>query len=251
MPSMDQRSTNAATQEIRAMTSRPMTTATGPQTQVNSGERGASLIEYALLVGAITVVLIGAVKVVGNHSSESTAAAATAMSTPSGAGNPAPEGGGDGDGGGGSGGGGGAATTTTTSTAPTPTTSPPTPTTAPEPEPTSGSVGLEDVTVARSGSNWTAETTVSIVDDTGQPVAGATVEVTVRYRERQWYGYEWQEESVQVETGADGTADLGAGPYKRSGSGSVDEIEFVVESAQLPDDLEWDQAVQTVGADAP
>jgi Flp pilus assembly pilin Flp len=237
------------------MTSRLMTSAAGPQAHVHRGERGASLVEYALLVGVISVVLIAGVKLVGNNSSDSMEGAATAIAAPSGAGGPAP--GGDGGGGGGGGGAGtttptSAAPTPTTSAAPTPTTAPPAPTTAPAPTATSGSVGIGDVEVVKSGSNWTAETTVSIVDDTGQPVVGATVDLTVRYRERGWLGYTWHEESVQVETGPDGTADIGAGPYKRgSGIGSVGQIEFVVKSAALPDDLAWDQNVQTAGATAP
>lgn len=227
-------------------------------------QRGATLAEYALLVGLVALVCLGAITVLGLRSKdtvEEVSAQVDRGETPPGGGNGAGDGDGgidDGGGGGGIDDGGGAqgGTTTTSTTAATTTTSTPTttttqplttttadpstPTTAPLPAPGEDyptESGFADPDLVVEGLDWRVETGLVLWADDGTPLrdTDATVEIWRHVLTR--YGWRWARSVVPVTTGADGTAPFSTPDYPGWGSGEVDRVVIRIVSV---DDPSWD-----------
>ena len=240
-------------------------------------QRGASLIEVALIVAVVAAVALVALRFVGTRSSSSLDAAGQ---TSHAAGR---DGGGTGGSGGGtSGGTGGGGTdpgiptttlsgwnsgsgsgdipptipgttvppTTTTTTSPTTTTTAAPTTTAP---PSVATATLANGTARMiSSSSWQAGATLTLVDQVGTPMAGATVTVQVRALKINWNGSQsW------VTTTVDGTVDgaghlaLDTGPYKSSGGGRITKVEYTVLDVALAGDGTWDGGLPSLTVAAP
>lgn len=127
------------------------------------------------------------------------------------------------------------ATPTTTTTAAPTTTMAPTTTTAPP----VGGAEFAATTSARSGSsNWTAGATLVLADRSGGPMPGAVVSVRARaYKANGSY----TDETITVTVGSDGTAQIGSGPYRRTGSSRVTSVTYTVTAVDPPAGATWDR----------
>lgn len=193
------------------------------------GSRGATMVEYALLITLCAGLTIGAVTSVGSQSS----AAFSTMSSrvnewgpKAGPSTSAP-----------SGGGGGAGMTTSSTDVSTPTSS--------DPVATMSSATWSSSNAVRSGTKWTANATLLVVDDLGQPISAGAVTVVVRFYQQGSGGvWSWQQATQVVTTGADGSALITAGPYKWStGRNQVTQVELSVQDVTTPDGLPSDGTV--------
>jgi Flp pilus assembly pilin Flp len=227
-------------------------------------QRGATFVEYAMLMGLFAAASTAGINVVNKESGEkvtsvsatvgelprvqgsvpvSTVAVKVPATTAPPATTAAPA---------------TTSTSTTTTVKPTTTTSTTTSTTAAPPTtkaPTKGSVALPTPTAVKSSDDktWTATTTLTVMDNNGTPVAGATGNVKIRtYTRGQSNSWQWQEKVVSYKTGADGKVVLSTDALQYTGgTGQVTKVEFVLESAQMPNNLPWDQSKSTVSADRP
>lgn len=224
-------------------------------------ERGVTAVEWGLLVAVIAVVCLGALKLLGDSSSESFDEVAVATGSSGGS---SSGGGGGGSGGGGSSGGGGGgggsptsttspststtAAPTTTTVAPTTTTSAPATTTTTLPPLGPGypsTSGFAAADVQTSGGSWRAETSLVIRAEDGTPLPGTTATVRIWRRERRGNGWRWESSTVQVTTGANGAVDLDSGSWPRWGGDRVSQVHFELLGTNHPD---WDGEEHSVSA---
>ncbi|RPI10427.1 MAG: hypothetical protein EHM63_03140 [Actinobacteria bacterium] len=56
---------------------------------------------------------------------------------------------------------------------------------------------------------------------------------------------QWVEETVTLTANASGQVLRNAGPYKRSGKDSVDQVQFVVMSVAMPSGFAWNNSAPT------
>lgn len=186
------------------------------------GERGATLVEYALIVAIVAVGLIGATDLLGaaaeakfesagegisvsDGSTPTTAPTPTTTPTPTTAPTTVP-------------GGGGGGTTTTTSTVP-----------EADPVPTRSYSTWGPGSTQQKGNTWSAQVPIVITDDLGQRVEGATVTVRVEYRDSTG----WHTSTTQVKTtGANGALTFSSDDLARTGKDPVTEIRFTVTSVE-------------------
>lgn len=176
-----------------------------PLSRFRLADRGASVAEYALLVALISVVAIGAIKALGDSSSDGFTDAASGIGEDSEGAGPHPgpppsvpdggSGGGPGDDGGdlgGSGGSGGSGGTTTTTAPPAtvPPTTTPAPTTSTTTPPASGSSGWSGAKATPNGNKWNSQATVKIFGTNGEPLTGVNAGVQIRVVQvyRTWDG---------------------------------------------------------------
>jgi hypothetical protein len=121
--------------------------------------------------------------------------------------------------------------------------------------PTSGGITLPAPTTSENTDNntWAATSTMVVKDNNGTPIAGAKVNVKIRKKTRdQNNNWQWVEETKSYTTNAEGKIVISSGDMKSSaGVGRVNEVQFVIESAQMPNNLAWDQQKTTVSADRP
>jgi hypothetical protein len=92
-----------------------------------------------------------------------------------------------------------------------------------------------------------------VKDNNGTPIAGAKVFVKIRKKTRdQNNNWQWVEETKTYTTNAQGQVVITTGDMKATGGkGRVNEVQFVIEGAQMPNNLAWDQQKTTVSADRP
>jgi Flp pilus assembly pilin Flp len=196
--------------------------------------RGATLVEYALIVAVVAMVTMTSIEAMRGHVGAILGAltrdieTSSYRRTPAGTTSVPP-----------------VATTAPPSTAAPTTIAPTTTTTTPA---TSGSADLANPTATSNGYTWTATSSVSLRDENGRPIADAVVTVTIRHQVRSWFGTSWQETQVEVTTGGDGTAAIQAGPYWRL---TTAEVEIQVTGATLPGGLTWDGQASSATAHAP
>lgn len=199
-----------------------------PPRPTSRPQRGATIVEYSLLVAILAVGTLGAISFVQDSAKAKTEHSAEHISTRT---IPTP-------------------TTaddeghlpTTTSTPPTTTTEPPPPpppssttTEPPPPTPTSATAnwtGTSKDTRRRNGNDeWRANATIQVTDDLGNPVSGATVSVRISFRR----GTSWQNVSTLSETtGSAGSLTVQSGYYRTSGTSRADEIRFSITSVSTP-----------------
>lgn len=225
-------------------------------------QRGATLAEYALLVGLVALVCLGAITLLGLRSKDTVEEVSAQVD-----GGEAPPGDDDGGGGGGSsddGGGGGSSgdgggstgdgVTTTTTTTPTTTKPPPTTTTTTTPGATTSTTvsaplpgsdyptesGFAEGTPVVDGLEWRVETGVVLWSQDGTPLrdTDATVEIWRHVLTR--YGWRWVRSLVPVTTGSDGTAPFTTPEYPGWGSNAVDRVVVRIVSV---DDPSWDGSI--------
>jgi Flp pilus assembly pilin Flp len=230
-------------------------------------QRGATAIEVALIIALIATVTIGADRLLGTNSSKKLGKASDGVSGSTattisggggddggGGGGTGGGGGGTGDGGGGTGGGSqstttvvgaGGSTTTTTGTTST-TTEPVSRTTVPA----VAAAQFSQANASRSGTHWSASAQLLLHDQTGAPLAGATVTIAVEvYTENSRGIGTWSTTTVTLVTAADGTALLSSGPYSAS---KVSTIEYAVTTVDDGSQgATWDGASTTVQINAP
>lgn len=236
-------------------------------------QRGATLAEYALLVGLVALVCLGAITVLGLRSKDTVEEVSAQVDR-----GERPPGDGDGGGGGGGGRGGGTAdggsggdggtgdssgdgvttttTTTTTSTTTTTTTTAPPPTTTTPGATTSTTVdaplpgsdyplesGFADATRVVDGLDWRVETGMVLWSQDGTPLrdTDATVEIWRHVLTR--YGWRWARSLVPVTTGSDGTVPFTTPEYPGWGSNAVDRVVVRIVSV---DDPAWDGSIGTL-----
>ena len=127
-------------------------------------------------------------------------------------------------------------TTSTTTTSTTTTVKPTTTTTTTTPKATKSSSTMAQATAtASSKSKWQADTTVTIKDNLGVPVVGATVTVSVRTL----VNGAWITTSTQAVTGPGGAVSVTASNLNRTGKDTVDQVQFVVTGVSAAG-LTWD-----------
>jgi Flp pilus assembly pilin Flp len=141
-------------------------------------------------------------------------------------------------------------TTTTTTTAPTTTTTRPATTTTTAPAgPTKTGATFGTATTSSSYFGWNLSTSLTVKGNNGAVLAGATVTVTLHYPVATWYGTTYTDTTVTVTTDAQGKATINAGPFGQSIWGSTSQVQLTVTgitSGTVP----WDgtAASQTVNA---
>jgi Flp pilus assembly pilin Flp len=192
-------------------------------------ERGASLVEYALLVAVLALGTLAGLDALQSSASAAFREQAAEMSDP-----PAAD----------------VASNTPTTAAPTtapptttpPTTAPPTTTrptttttsttttttttttTVPKATTATGTWGATSAT--RDGNRWNASATLTVTDDRGQAVRGATASVKVEYRID---GGGWQTgQPVSGATSSSGTLQVSTADLARSGKSPVTSIRYTV-----------------------
>ena len=188
-------------------------------------ERGATLVEYALIVALVAVGTLGGIDAMQSGAQRATEQTASEISTRSVPSVPEPDGDGGGD-----------ATTTTTTQPPTttttttPTTTTTTTTTTTIPPASTMSASWGNATTQTNGwSNWKALATLTVRDNRSQAVSGATVRIGVQY----YRDGRWRDASdIPGSTNSNGQVTIDSGWYARNGGSSnrVDQIRFVVES---------------------
>ncbi len=164
------------------------------------GDRGATLVEYALMLCLVAVLCTTAIRGLGNKSSDSFADAHAGISAA------ATTAGGSGDGGDGAGGGDGGDGGATTALAPS-TTLAATATTVPATTTTLTQTWIElsnPTTAQPTSSAWTATSRLSVLSTSAVGVPGAVVTMKVRSLKN---GV-WSEATVNVTTAANGTVTL-------------------------------------------
>lgn len=211
-------------------------------------QRGATLAEYALLVGLVAIVCVGAVTLLGHRSRATVDEVASrvdsghrdAGSTPT-----------DGTGDGGGGVTPTSTTTVTSTTISTTTTAPTTSTTAPAttttlaggPAPAvpgpefpadSGFVPPEQVI---EGLDWHLDTALVLRSDDGSPLRSTDATVEIWRHVYTTYGWRWVRSLVPVTTGADGTTPFATPAYRAWGSNAVDRLVVTIIDV---DDASWD-----------
>ena len=118
---------------------------------------------------------------------------------------------------------------------------------------TGGFTVATPTTATASGNKWTAQTIFTAKDNNGVALAGAIVNVKIRYYTKDGNGtYQWQDAVTQATTTASGAVTIYSDVVKNgTGTSSVSQIQFVIESVQMPNNLGWDQKKSTVTASAP
>lgn len=208
----------------------------------DQAERGASLVEYALLVALIATASIGAISAIGDESRQKLEGVGEEIATDDPSGEPAgPTGGSGGSGSGGGGSSSGATTTTSSTSAPTSTTEHPV-TSPPAPVAVTGQ--FSDVESWRSGWSWRGSTKLRIRDQHGDAVPDATVRIRIS-------GRDIDAQTVTVTTGSHGTTTLEVGPYALYWQDAVDEVEVTIVGIDAGDELLWDGEGGTVTLHAP
>ena len=211
-------------------------------------DRGATLVEYALMLCLVAVICTTAVRGLGNKSSSTLDAAhagisGAAASTTTGSGGPGDDGGG----------GGGATTTAapTSTVAPTSAaTAPAAPATTVPPTPDLLSIGASFTgmsTSTSSSSNWTASTTVIVKTTGGIGVPGATVTLKVRTL----VGSTWSEQTASVTTAANGKVTYTTPDLERNNPNPVTKVEIVVTDVSVPTGFTFDGIKPSTSADKP
>lgn len=204
----------------------------------DQAERGASLVEYALLVALVATASVGAIGSIGSNSRQKLEDVSTEIATdapaaePSGEGEPGP-GTGSGGGGSGSGGSSGGATTTAPSTSVPVSTTEPSPPVSEPPEPLTVAGQFTDVETWRSGRNWRGSVKLKIRDQHGDAVSGAAIQIRIS-------GRHLDPETVTVTTGAHGTTTIEVGPYSRNGRDAIDEVEVRIVAVEAGDEFRWE-----------
>lgn len=218
--------------------------------RVRRGQRGATLVEYVLLVSVLALATLGGLSIIedgAEQATESTAERISSRTIPE-----VPPGGGDG--------GGGdppptptssttsttsttaAPTTTTTTAAPTTTTSTTTTTAAPAKTLT---VSWSDTSTQSRYGEWRATGSLRFTDEKGQNVSGASATVRAEYL---LFGYPIS--SGDVSSGASnwsGRASVESSWISTGGWIPVTQVRFTVVSASAPGrDWDQDQASTTV-----
>ncbi len=218
-------------------------------------ERGATLVEYALIVAVLVLPVAGGVQALQDsakghfqeqangmkrpYSSRVEVAAATTLPGPSTTTTVAPS------------------TTTTTTTVPTTTvpttttTAAPVTTTTTTVQATTASATLSAPRTTSGGSTWSIATDLTVRNNLGTAVGGASVSVTVRLLAVDNRGVgTWSESVASGTTGADGVAVIDSGTVRRTGNPYVGRIEIVVRSVTATG-LVWNGAASTISATAP
>jgi len=211
------------------------------------GERGVSLVEYALLVALLAVPSIAGIQALQDGMGDASQGAADRISdptipiVPSTTTQPPPP----------------TTnsttsttsttttTTTTTTTIPpaTTTTQPPT-TTIPPPSQSVSTFGQVTTSTASNPTRWSAQTSVAIRNNANAPVPGATVVVGIEFRK----GGTWSSgPNLTATTNATGTLLIDSGLYPSSGGSRADEIRFRVISVTAPG-LTWQPNAQAPSA---
>jgi Flp pilus assembly pilin Flp len=139
------------------------------------------------------------------------------------------------------------APTTTTTVKPTTTTTAPTTTTTVKPTTTTTTVKatnsagtMAQATATRSGNSWSATTTVTVKDDKGAAIVGAKVTVLVRTLQIDSKGKQtWVETTTTATSGAGGSIAVNATNLARTGNPYIDKVEFVLTDVQATG-LTWD-----------
>lgn len=211
-------------------------------------QAGASLAETALIITVVAVAAAVALSFLGSSSDSTLEEAgkgihdAPAGGTPGGG-----TGSGAGDetgGGGGSGGsGGGHPAPTTSTTTPGSTTIAPTTTAARTtttwPTPVPATATLSGGQGVRSGSSrWNASADLRLAVD-GSPGGSMAGTATVLVESWKANGQR-STTTIQVAVSADGRADIGTGPYTRTGTSRIDSVRYTVVSIDLVDGRGWD-----------
>jgi Flp pilus assembly pilin Flp len=200
-------------------------------------QRGATVAEYALLVGLVAVAVLAAVTHLGRAASDRVSETATRV--------------GDDDAGGGSttpppSGGSSSSTTSTSSTTTSSTSTSTTSTTTTTPSadgPIEG--GFSEPVVDSNGYYWNAESELTLVDVDGEPLASVDATVQI-WRHQRWFGtYYWVKDTVEVTTGPDGTVTIATDSLPLSGSYPVNEVRFDLYEVDHPD---WDGSTESVSA---
>ena len=149
--------------------------------------------------------------------------------------------------------------TTTTTTPPTTTTAPPPTTTTPPPTTTapatqSRTQWAQGTRRTASNDRWAAGSTLTITDDYGRPVNGATVVIRVQYKTGSASSGQWTNVSPtsSATTNASGALTIDSGLFYRSGSNPprADNIRFVVVSVTASG-LTWNGADSQVTVGKP
>lgn len=143
-------------------------------------------------------------------------------------------------------------TTTTTTVKPTTTTTvKPTTTTTVKSTTSSGSFSSPTVTTVDKGKKWQATSTLTVLDDKGTPIADADVKIKVRWLEVNSKGKEtWKEDTIDGETGKGGTATVDSGSLNLTSNPKVTKVEFTLVEVDA-DDLKWDGKQVGISASAP
>ena len=212
-------------------------------------ERGATLVEYSLLVALLAVPTIGAAEMMQDGATTKVNSTAAGISTKTIPVVPTT-----------AGGGGSTTTTTTTTTLPpttTTTTPPPTTTTTVAPTTTttvaptttttkaSGSASSWTAPTATSTGNkkdkrWTVSPSVRVLDNLGAKVAGASVTVTITYKDRDG---RWQRDS-DVTSSTDANGNVTFTPSQAFGTNTdsnykyASEVVFTITKVEKPG-LTW------------
>jgi Flp pilus assembly pilin Flp len=204
-------------------------------------ERGASLVEYALLIALIAVGATAAVTHLGRSSSSKVDEVARRVNddTPDDEAAPDPTTApGDGST--------PASTSTPSATSTSTTTTTTTTTTIPAPdEALPSSSGFTEAVVERDGYTWSVRTRLVLRDSDGDPLPG--VDATVVIKRRQYYGsYAYDlTQTVTVTTGPDGTVEVVTPEYPVSGSYRVSRIDLTLDEVDHGD---WDGVHDTATA---
>lgn len=206
-----------------------------------SSQRGATLVEYSMLVAFVAVACMSALDFLGvgaetkfirvNESVRTGEYDETAAPPAGGGSTPTTS-----------------APTTTTAPAPTTTTSTtapsgPTTTTAPA-RTASATLGSTDSWTTYWGYAWTGSAVLTLRDAGGAPLAGATV--TIRLQPDGGAA-----STVTVTTSANGTATIDVGLYSRYTSDPVRKVDVIVVDVDAGSGTTWDGAASQVTVTAP
>jgi len=183
---------------------------------VRRDDRGATLPEYALLIGLVVVVCIGVISYLTDASDAEVDQRSGEIGTPS-EDNALPAGGG---------GGGGTSTGSTDGGTPT--------------DVVAHVGGLSGATTTSSnGTKWSATVTISVVDASGQPVAGATVTAS-------WSA--GNKGGTSCLTSSTGTCPITSDTFNRGGGNPVTSVEFTVSNVSGDSVTSYDSAANTASS---
>ncbi len=142
-------------------------------------------------------------------------------------------------------------TTTSTTTSTTTTTTSTTTTTAPPAAEATAAMSTPSAVTFWWGRFWAASTTLTLADAADQPVAGAEVEVAIRYKRVDGKGrVSWTEETVVLTTASDGSVEVESSLQRRKGGKKVTRIKFEL-TGMTHDSYSWDGADTSVTAYRP
>lgn len=194
-------------------------------------ERGATLVEYALIVAALVVPVAGGAQFLQDSAKGHFQEQANGMSRPYSSRVEV------------------AAETTLPGTSTTTTVAPSTTTTTVRA--TTATATLSAPRTTSGGSTWSIATDLTVRNNLGATVGGASVSVTVRLLAVDNRGDgTWSESVASGTTGADGVAVIDSGSVRRTGNPYVGRIEIVVRSVTASG-LVWNGTAGTVSATAP